>query len=56
LANIPAEGENTVMYLQTARYVMKSYMDLLKGKKLMDSVKYLTEFDTIEDFKLIGKK
>lgn len=41
LANIPAEGENTVMYLQTARYVMKSYMDLLKGKQLMDSVKYL---------------
>jgi hypothetical protein len=36
------EGENTVMYIQTARYILKSYIGhLTKNKPLTDSVKYL---------------
>lgn len=29
------------MYLQTARYIIKSFLGHLKGKPLTDSVKYL---------------
>ncbi|XP_066268562.1 peroxisomal acyl-coenzyme A oxidase 1-like [Branchiostoma lanceolatum] len=36
------EGENTVMMLQTARYLMKSYNQSLQGEKLAGSVAYLS--------------
>ncbi|XP_019632781.1 PREDICTED: peroxisomal acyl-coenzyme A oxidase 1-like [Branchiostoma belcheri] len=35
------EGENTVMMLQTARYLMKSYNQSQQGEKLAGSVAYL---------------
>ncbi|XP_035660314.1 peroxisomal acyl-coenzyme A oxidase 1-like [Branchiostoma floridae] len=36
------EGENTVLMLQTARYLMKSYNQSLQGEKLAGSVAYLS--------------
>ncbi|CAH1248086.1 ACOX1 [Branchiostoma lanceolatum] len=36
------EGENTVLMLQTARYLMKSYNQSMQGEKLADSVAYLS--------------
>ncbi|CAL4062320.1 unnamed protein product, partial [Meganyctiphanes norvegica] len=36
------EGENTVMWLQVARYLIKSYREARKGRKLHHSVAYLT--------------
>lgn len=38
------EGENTVMLLQTARYLMKVWRMALEGKKLMPTVDYLTKY------------
>lgn len=38
------EGENTVMLLQTARYLIKVYGQALKGEKLMPTVKYMETF------------
>eukprot|EP00918_Siedleckia_nematoides_P051310 GHVU01112285.1.p1 GENE.GHVU01112285.1~~GHVU01112285.1.p1 ORF type:complete len:660 (+),score=64.25 GHVU01112285.1:69-2048(+) len=35
------EGENTVMYLQAARYLMKMYNEAQRGQKLGGSVAYL---------------
>ena len=44
-ANNTFEGENTVMYLQAARYALKSYLGYVtKGKPLTDSVKYISRF------------
>ncbi|XP_075908986.1 peroxisomal acyl-coenzyme A oxidase 1 isoform X3 [Petromyzon marinus] len=37
------EGENTVMMLQTARYLMKSYSQVRAGKPLSGLVSYLNE-------------
>ncbi|KAF5897773.1 peroxisomal acyl-coenzyme A oxidase 1 isoform X2, partial [Clarias magur] len=37
------EGENTVMMLQTARYLVKSYRQVRDGKKLSGIVSYLNE-------------
>ena len=49
-ANNTFEGENTVMYLQTARYVLKSYLGhATKGKPLTDSVKYIETFQDLSD-------
>lgn len=49
-ANNTHEGQNTVMYLQTALYVLKSYLNnLTKGKKLSDSVKYIARFQQLSD-------
>ena len=31
-ANVTHEGENTVLYLQIARYLMKNYKNLLMNK------------------------
>ena len=54
-ANNTAEGQNTVMYLQTAMYVIKSYLGwITKGKPLNDSVKYLSCFDEIRQMKFEG--
>lgn len=51
------EGENTVMYIQTARYILKSYLGhLTKGKPLTDSVKYIEKFPSLSEVKLFGKK
>jgi hypothetical protein len=51
------EGENTVMHLQSARYVLKSYKaHLLKGKPLSDSVQYLAKFAEVADLQLSGPK
>lgn len=41
-AGITYEGENTVMWLQVARYLIKSYHDARKGRPLQHSVSYLT--------------
>lgn len=38
------EGENTVLLLQTARYLMKSWGQALEGKKLTPSVEYLKNY------------
>ncbi|XP_058828521.1 probable peroxisomal acyl-coenzyme A oxidase 1, partial [Topomyia yanbarensis] len=38
------EGENTVLLLQTARYLIKMWNHALKGKQLMQTVQYLAEF------------
>ena len=35
------EGDNTIMLLQTARYLMKSWSQTLKGEKLTPTVAYL---------------
>lgn len=35
------EGENTVMFLQTARYLIKAWNQALNGEKLPPTVKYL---------------
>ncbi|XP_063600213.1 probable peroxisomal acyl-coenzyme A oxidase 1 [Penaeus indicus] len=40
-AAITYEGENTVMWLQVARYIIKSYREARKGEKLCHSVSYL---------------
>ncbi|KAL4217914.1 Peroxisomal acyl-coenzyme A oxidase 1 [Mactra antiquata] len=37
------EGENTVMYLQCARYLVKQYAEAVKGKKLSDFMSYLNK-------------
>lgn len=37
------EGENTVMLLQTARYLMKAWSQALGGKKLPPTVQYLQD-------------
>ena len=50
------EGENTVMYIQTARYILKSYLGLLtKNKPLTDSVKYLATFPSLAHAKFSGE-
>lgn len=38
------EGENTVLLLQTARYLIKSWSQVLQGQKLMPSVEYLSKY------------
>ncbi|XP_058460945.1 probable peroxisomal acyl-coenzyme A oxidase 1 [Malaya genurostris] len=38
------EGENTVVLLQTARYLIKSWNQALKRQKLMGTVQYLSEY------------
>ncbi|XP_062853903.1 peroxisomal acyl-coenzyme A oxidase 1 isoform X1 [Trichomycterus rosablanca] len=42
------EGENTVMMLQTARYLVKSYRQAHDGKKLSGIVSYLNESQRIQ--------
>ncbi|XP_067860478.1 peroxisomal acyl-coenzyme A oxidase 1 isoform X2 [Heptranchias perlo] len=37
------EGENTVMMLQTARYLFKSYIQAKSGQKLLGTVSYLND-------------
>ena len=37
------EGENTVMLLQTARYLVKVYAQALNGEKLVPTVAYINE-------------
>lgn len=38
------EGENTVLLLQTARFLTKSWSQAMKGQKLTPTVSYLTKF------------
>ncbi|XP_053690483.1 probable peroxisomal acyl-coenzyme A oxidase 1 [Sabethes cyaneus] len=38
------EGENTVMLLQTARFLVKSWNQALKGRKLPSTVSYLSDY------------
>lgn len=37
------EGENTVMLLQTARYLVKAWQSVVEGRNLTPTVKYLAE-------------
>ncbi|XP_076061823.1 acyl-CoA oxidase 1 [Oratosquilla oratoria] len=41
-AAITYEGENTVLWLQVARYLMKSYHEARRGNKVLHSVSYLS--------------
>jgi hypothetical protein len=44
------------MYLQTARYVLKSYLGYItKGKKLTESVSYIQRFEELADKNFEGK-
>jgi len=38
---ISMKGENTVLFLQVARFLLKSLKDLQKGKRLTPTVMYL---------------
>lgn len=40
------EGENTVMLLQTARYLMKAWQNVVEGKNLTPTVEYLARAKT----------
>jgi hypothetical protein len=42
------------MYLQSAKYVLKSYGRLLKAKPLSDSVQYLSKLAEVENTKFDG--
>ena len=46
-ANCTLEGENTVMALQTARYLIKCLGTLRKGKKVQENVEYLRSLNEI---------
>lgn len=45
------EGDNTILTLQSGRYLINSYREAIKGKKLAPGVGYLNELGT-----LIGKR
>ncbi|KAG5667345.1 hypothetical protein PVAND_015328 [Polypedilum vanderplanki] len=47
------EGENTVMHLQTARYLMKTFTKARNGEKLTEGVAYLSEFINLNGRRLI---
>lgn len=40
-AMVTYEGENTVLFLQTARFLMKAWQNFLDGQPLTSSVQYL---------------
>jgi hypothetical protein len=44
------EGENTVLMLQVARFLIKEYSHVVKGKK--PQIDYLSEMDFFLDYKL----
>ena len=45
LVSVPTlEGENHVMYQQTARYLMKAVTAIRKGEKVDDSIQYLADW------------
>lgn len=57
IANNTHEGENTVMYLQSARYVLKSYLGhMTKGKPLADSVSYISRFQELSEKQFAGNQ
>lgn len=43
------EGENTVLFLQTARFLMKAWQQALKGEKLTPTVIYLKSFVNLKN-------
>lgn len=38
------EGENTILYLQTARYLLKTWQQVLDGSKVTSTVEYLRNY------------
>ncbi|VVC41119.1 Acyl-coenzyme A oxidase, N-terminal,Acyl-CoA oxidase/dehydrogenase, central domain,Acyl-CoA [Cinara cedri] len=42
------EGENTVLLLQTARFLVKAFANNISGKKLTDTVMYLNNFKLLK--------
>jgi len=45
------------MYLQTARYVLKSYLGYVtKGKKLTESVSYIQKFEELAEKTFEGRE
>lgn len=48
------EGENTVLLLQTARYLIKAWSQALQGQKLMPSVAYLSSYVSVQAGKWDG--
>lgn len=52
-ANVTLEGENTVLYLQVARYLLKNFKYLkTKKKQLGESVKYIESIDHLMEKKV----
>lgn len=45
--NVTLEGDNTIMALQTARYLVKCINKATKGGKLMESVDYLRNYQEV---------
>lgn len=46
--NITQEGENTVLYLQVARHLMKGYKGMLvNNKKVKGSIKYIENYNKL---------
>jgi len=45
--NVTLEGDNTIMALQTARYILKAAQKALSGGKLLGSVEYLKHIQEI---------
>lgn len=51
--NLTYEGENTVLYLQVSRFLLKSYKwHLTKKKALGESVKYIDSFEFLMEKRL----
>ena len=50
--NVTLEGDNTVMYQQTAAHLVKSCASILQGKQLKNSLVYLNDISTFEEQQL----
>lgn len=56
-ANLTHEGENTVLYLQVARSLMKNYKGMVvNNKKLTGSIEYLQNFNKLMEQKCQTKE
>ncbi|XP_067631928.1 acyl-coenzyme A oxidase 1-like [Eurosta solidaginis] len=45
------EGENSVLYLQVGKILLKAWTDILAGKKLMPTMQYLSECANWKEFR-----
>ena len=50
--NVTLEGDNIVMYQQTAAHLVKAWANILQGKQLKNSLKYINEIASFEEQKL----
>ncbi len=52
-SNLTMEGENSIMYLQVARYVMKCYKYFITGKKQIgQSAAYINSYDYLTELRV----